>query len=48
MLEKPWAYVVVLKSLCSARNSGWVSLVDWGIISGNTLGLKTQDVVSIK
>ena len=38
----------VVKSLCSARDLGWVSSGDWGQGLGMTLELNTQDAVAIK
>ena len=38
----------MVKSLCSARDSGWISLRYWGYGIGKTVVLKTQDAVAIK
>ena len=40
--------IKLVKSVCSARDSGWGNLEYWGYVLGNTLVLKTQDAVSIK
>ena len=37
-----------MKSVCSARDSGWGGLVDWGLGLRDTQGIKTQDAVEIK
>ena len=47
-LIKEEKVIVLVKSVCSACDSGWGSLVDWGYGLGKTLGLKTQDAAAIK